>query len=350
MSQPNGRKREKKVTSRQIAELAGVSQSTVSRALAGDRRITTATRENVERIAREAGYVPDALGRNLARRSTASIGVVVSDLTNPYYPHLLSPVTAEIERAEYRPVLYLAREDESELFPSMGNGSIDGAVLTTSALQSGLPTLLAARGVPFVLINRDVEGVAGDRCLVDNRGGGRALALELLAMGHREFACVAGPRTLSTSRDREQGFVEGLAERGIRLDRALTARGGFSYESGFENMCQLLDGGRPFSAVFCGNDVIALGAFDAAKSRGVDIPHDLSLVGFDDIPMAAWKVFDLTTMRQDTEQMGRIGVRLLLDRIAEPNLDFRDVRLVPRMIQRGTHAVPPARTAPWSRR
>ena len=335
------------VTSRHVAKLAGVSQSTVSRALAGDRRITPATRELVERTAREAGYVPDALGRSLAKRSTASVGIVASDLTNPYYPHLLSPVTAELEKAGYRPVLYMAREDEGDLFASMGNGSIDGAVLTTSSVNSRLPRLLAQRGIPFVLINRDVDDIDTDRCLVDNRAGARELAVRLFELGHRQFACLAGPLEYSTGRDRERGFGEGLVACGLRFDPALIIRGGFSYESGFSSMLSLLDSGLQVSAVFCANDVIALGAFDAAVQRDVRVPEQLTLVGFDDIPMAAWQVFQLSTVRQDTEQMGRIGVRLLLDRIGDPDREPRDVRLVPRLVLRGTHGPPPARTASW---
>jgi LacI family transcriptional regulator len=328
--------------------MAGVSQSTVSRALAGDKRITDTTKALVERAARDAGYVPHALGRSLARRSTASIGIVIGDLANPYYPYLLSPITEAIEAAGYRPILFLAQSDEKAVFMGMANGSIDGAVITTSSVTSELPLMLADRHVPVVLINRDVDGLEIDRCLVDNVGGGLSLAHELVALGHREIALIMGPREYSTSRDRERGFAEGLAESGITMNEDLVWRGAFTYESGYEGMQRLFDSGRSFSAVFCANDVIALGAYNAALARHVSVPGNLTLVGFDDIPLASWDAFQLTTMRYDAVQMGQIGVRLVLERIASPDLAARSVRLVPQLTLRHTHGPPRDWPAPWA--
>lgn len=327
-------------TSHDVALLAGVSQPTVSRALRGDRRISEATRLRVLEAAREIDYVTDHAGRSLAQRATTIVGIASAHLRNPYYPELLDPLIEELEGAGYRTVLLSTRQSDQTLYEQLTDGSVDGAILTSSLFQSALPDLLTRRRLPYVLVNRNVPGADADRCLVDNYSGARNLARALLSLGHRSIALVLGGSDASTSIDREQGFRDELAAHGLAIDESLVRRGVFSTEYGQHALTDLVADGRHFSAVFCANDVLALGALNAAEQHGLRVPADLTVVGFDDIPIASWHRVQLTTVRQDTEEMGREGARMLIRRLADRDI-ARQSRLLPTsLVMRDTHGPP----------
>ena len=323
-------------TSHDVARAAGVSQPTVSRALRDDPRVCEATRERVHSAARLLGYVPSDRGRSLSTRRTGRIGVVVEDLGNPFYLELLDVLHDRLERAHTRMIVFAPGQRDPERVEHLADGSIDGVVLTTTMLDSELPRQLRDHGFPFVLLNRLVDDVEADSCTVDNFGGAAAVAEAMLDAGHREIGAIHGPAQTSTGRDREAGFGQALAARGAPLRAEFTRQGRFSFADGHRHMLDLLDGARRPTAVFCGNDVIALGAMNAALGRGVAVPGDLSLVGFDDITMTSWEAFRLTTVRQDIRRMGRTAVDLLLARLAEPGRPAQRVVLPAELVSRAT--------------
>ena len=169
-----------------------------------------------------------------------------------------------------------------------------------------------AREVPFVLVNRYIDSAQVDTVVSDNLRGGRLVADAMVELGHRRIALIAGPENTTTSRDRERGFREQLQARGVPFDESLRRVGQFSHRSGYQWCLDLLAAETPPTAVFAANDVIAFGALDAARRVGVRVPAELSIVGFDDIDMAGWEGFNLTTVRQPLAEMGRAAAKLLI--------------------------------------
>jgi LacI family transcriptional regulator len=335
-------------TSHDVARAAGVSQPTVSRALRGDPRLSQETKLRVQEAARALHYVPSQRGRSLATQSAGQVGIVVSDLGNPFYLQILDALHASLRQAEMGMLVLTPDPGEGVPLERLVDGSLDGVVLTTTQLRSTLPAELARRGFPFVLLNREIDDAPGDVCVVDNAGGARLVAEELLALGHRSIAAVFGPDTTSTGRDRERSFRRVLGEAGIELAPGRWRRCAYDFNEGHRCALELLES-EP-TALFCANDIQALGAFNALSSRGVRIPHDVSLIGFDDVLLAGWEVFQLTTVSQDIEQMVKTSTELLLSRIAaEPEASLRPRRVVlpARLVRRRTHGPPPAGRPGW---
>lgn len=304
-------------TSSTVARAAGVSQSTVSRALRGDPRVREDTRRLIEQTAEQLGYRPPGAATMRPSR-TRTIGVVVSDLTNPFFPSLLTPVHDELRLMGYGVVLFTERTDiptGQEALLNLLDQSIDGLLVTTATLDSPLAEAVDTRELPVVLLNRYVDGMDVDRVIADNFRGGQAAARHVTELGHSRVGVVRGPSNTSTSRDRHAGLLDGLGAAGVELDPRLVREGPYSHQCGYQNARELLRLTEPPSAVVCGNDVIAFGAIDAAKSLGLDVPGDVSIVGFDDVPMASWEVYQLTTVRQPLSDMARTAARLLVERI-----------------------------------
>jgi LacI family transcriptional regulator len=339
------------VTSHDVARLAGVSQPTVSRALRDRTGVSMVTRSRVREAARTLGYVPSHAGRSLSTRTTGRVGVVSAELLNPFYPCLIEPLHDALAAHAYRMILVTDRGDaEVELEPLI-DGSLDGVVLTTCEVGSPLPLELARRGLPFVMLNRSTGAVDADMCEADNLAGGETVADFLLDLGHTRIGAVFGPESTSTGRDRAVGFRRRLNERGSPLAARYTRRGPFSQDTGRTALGQLMAQQPAPTALFCGNDVVALGVCNGALAAGIDIPRQLTVVGFDDIPMSSWEVFGLTTMRVDLTVMAQRAASLLTDRIKGPDLPTRRVVLSPELVLRGSHcSYPfPLRRADWRR-
>ena len=324
------------VTSHDVARLAGVSQPTVSRALRADSQVSAATRERVKAAAQSLGYVPSELGRSLSTRSTRQIAMV-ADLDNPLYPQLVGPLHDTFSAHGFRMVLLAERGEEIADDERLLDGSVDGAVLTTSQLQSTLPSQLAQRGVPFVQLNRVAESVEADSVTADNIAGGRAVARLLIESGHRNIAAILGPRETSSARGREQGFRSGLRSAGIGLPAARVHRGWFSYEVGRQGLHELLGRSPRPTAVFCINDIVAVGAMNALAELGLQAPSDVTVVGFDDLDIASWPAFELTSVRVDFAAMATRAAELLLARLADPSRSAVHEQFGVELVERRTH-------------
>jgi LacI family transcriptional regulator len=328
-------------TSHDVARVAGVSQPTVSRALRDDPRVARATRERVRAAAEQLGYVASRRGRSLSTRLTGQIAVVVSDLGNPFYMEAVAHLYAVLDAEQTRLVVLTEPPDGAPLtVEQVADGGIDGVIVTTTLLGSSLPAQLAERGLPTVLLNRAVDDAVVDVCESENAAGARLVAEQLLDLGHRAIGAIFGPADTSTGRDREAAFRDALAARGAALSDALVRRGPFSHEAGHRGLCELMaDDERP-TAIFCANDVIALGTLNAARGMGVAVPAELTVFGFDDIEMAAWEVYRLSTIRQDLAALAAAAVRMLRERIADPGLAPRRERIPTQLVLRASHAPP----------
>ncbi len=324
------------VTGHDVARLAGVSQPTVSRALRQDSQVSAATRARVAAAAASLGYVPSELGRSLSTRSTRQIAMV-ADLDNPLYPRLVGPLHDAFNANNFRMVLLAERGEEIVGDGRLLDGSVDGAVLTTSQLRSSLPKHLSEKGFPFVQLNRVSALVQADSVTADNVGGGRAVADLLAAGGHKQIAAILGPRETSSARERERGFRAGLKSFGLTLPPTAVVRGWFLYEVGHAGMHELMASGRPPTAVFCVSDVIAVGAINALTELGLAVPGDVSVVGFDDLEIASWPMFSLTSVRVDFAAMARRAAELLLARVAGPEHAVVHERFPVELVRRSTH-------------
>jgi LacI family transcriptional regulator len=326
----------RKVTSFDVAKLAGVSQPTVSRALRNLPGTSPQTRERVLRAAQRLAYVPSDSARSLSTTRTRRIAVVSEDLTNPYYPELVEPLRRHLARHELRTVVVTDAEHRTVGPELLTDGSYDGVVLTTTLRDSTLPRDLTELGIPHVLTNRVLDHPESPSCSVDNAGGVREIAELLVGLGHRRIAMIHGPLTTSTGRERARGLVHHLRRGGgpVRRDHAL--RTTFGHDAGQAAAGELLDRDEPPTAIVGGNDVIALGVLSAARVRGQRVPADLTVIGFDDIPMAGWPVVGLTTVRCDLEQLAATSVELLLAAMAGPTAPVEH-RIPVELVLRTTH-------------
>lgn len=325
------------VTSNDVARAAGVSQATVSRVLAPGARVSEATRDRVMRAMHEVGYVPNAAAQALKTGRTRTVGVVVSDLANPFYPQMLEALSRAFDHAGYRLTVWIADGTKNDAaLQAIREGSVDGVVFTTVTEESvELRSALERRG-PVVLVNRTVPGLDCDQVSSANGRGAELVADYLIERGHARAAFIGGTTLATTSRSRLEGFSRRMAEAGHPLDRRLSVHGEYSHASGYRAMIELLESGEPIDAVFCSNDLLAFGAMDAARARGLRIPEDLWVVGYDDTDLASWAAFDLTTVRQDTTQLADTAARLLLSRIADPARSTETHELEPSLVVRGS--------------
>ena len=334
------------VTSKDIARKLKISQSTVSRALRGDPRVAPATMARVLEAARQMHYTPNLAARSLITRKTGTVGVVVHDITNPFYPELLDILHNEFALAGCRTILFNEQTDasvEQHVAGLVNGAAADGLVYVSATLGTPLPGL-GLRDIPIVLVNRYVDSAPVDTVVADNRRGGRLVAEAMVELGHRRIALIAGPENTTTSRDRECGFREQLQASGVEFDETLRRVGQFSHASGYQWCLDLLAAEPRPTAVFAANDVMAFGALDAARRVRVPVPAELSIVGFDDIDMAGWEGFNLTTVRQPLAEMGRAAANLLLERIESDGRPPPRRRVFPvGLIRRETLAAAPAR-------
>jgi len=325
------------ITSHDVARMAGVSQPTVSRALRGDPRVAEPTRRRVQAAADELGYVASELGRSLSTRTTHQIAMV-ADLRNALYPTLVQPLHDRFAEQGLRMVLLAERGDDRLTYDKLLDRSVDGVVLTTTLLGSSMSKGLAERGLPFVELNRLSGRRRVDGVTADNAGGAAAVARLLIEGGHRRIGAIFGSGQTSTGRDREAGFRRTLSEAGLNLPPSRVYHGGFGYADGVVGLSTLLAGRYRPTAVFCAGDLIAIGALNEARRLGLAVPQELAVVGFDDIEMAGWPAFDLTTARIDLTGMAVAAADLLIARVGG-NAGRPEIRTFPaELVLRGTHA------------
>lgn len=306
----------KLVTSRDVARLAGVSQATVSRVLHNSERVHAETRQAVLDAIAQLGYLPSLAARSMRTNRTNTIALVVASLSvNPLFPAMLQLLSAELRRHGLHAIVWEAETFQEDTARGLVESPIDGVIVAT-AVDAATPFLAGvAQRKPVILVNRTVASDAFDQVSSDNLGGGRAVAAYFCDGGRQRIGLVAADSQASTILEREAGFTEELLRRGAQLSAQDVVRvPHFSYQTGFDAASQLLER-RELDAIFCVNDIVAIGALDAARRRGVDVPGHMWIVGYDDIPMCAWDCVSLTTVRQPLDEMVTAAVDLLRCRL-----------------------------------
>lgn len=307
------------VTSRDVARLAGVSQATVSRVLTDGKIVSEGTRARVVAAMEKLGYVPHAAATAMKTRRTNTIGVVVADLANPFYQEALDELTTEISQAGYRVVVWnTGHGSRSDALVAIREKAVDGVAFTTATEESAELKAAVERNSPLVLINRTVSGIECDQVISENEAGAAAVADFVVTNDRSRAAFIGGSPNASTSRERRTGFLNRMAELGQPVDEALVFAGGFSHETSRNITLSLLASARLPDVLFCANDYMAFGALDAIKAVGLSPSQAPWVIGFDDVAMASWSSFDLTTVRQPSREMARIGTELLIARINDP--------------------------------
>lgn len=295
-----------------IADLAGVSVATVSRALSGSPLVVEETRLAVEDIVRRTGYTINHAGRGLRLQASRQILVLLPTISNPFFAEIVQGVDAEAQKSGYG-ILVGSTEGsalrENTLARQLLAGAVDGLVILTGRV----PKILAGTdsAAHLVMVSEEGDDDAIDTISIDNVAAAREATAYLLSLGHRDIAHVAGPEGNILTGQRLQGYREALAAAGIAPDPQRIAHGDFSVASGSRAMARLLEQGRP-TALFCANDDMALGAMAEARARGLVVPHDLSVVGFDDLPYAAYFDPPLTTISQPRRRFGELAAEVLI--------------------------------------
>jgi LacI family transcriptional regulator len=334
------------VTVRDVAERAGVHPGTVSRVLNPEKRhlISDATAKRVEQVAAELGYQANSIARGLRTRRSLTVGVVIPDLTNPIFPPMVRGIEDQLHPLGYTALLTntdSVPEREVRGLQALAARQVDGFIATTT--DASLPAVgqMVLDGVPLVLINRSIEGVAGFAVAPDDRRGAVAAVTHLLDLGHREIAHLGGPPALAPGRERHAGFRDALRERGLEPDeRLVRSADGFTGGAGVAPTQALLDGGAPFTAVFAANDLLALDCIDTLRAAGLECPRDVSVIGFNDMPFAGRFTPPLTTIRFSHYDIGREAARLLMAQLDGDQSAPRTLVLPTELVVRGSTAPP----------
>ncbi len=324
----------KRVTSVDIARAAGVSQSTVSRALAGNSRISDETKKKIRRTAERLGYTPNEFARGLQTKRSNMVGLIMADIFNPFYPTVLDMCTQRLHAMGKQLILLSVPKGFTvdDILPSMLKYQIAGLIVTSAVLSSKMREVLADRMTKVVLFNRSLDDLSVNSVCCENTQASVEVASLLVRSGHRRLAVIGGHPNTSTHRERYAGFRSEL--RRHDMDLVGEDLGENTYEGGYRAAMRLLTAPERPDAIFCIADVMALGALDAARTGlGLQVPSDLSIIGFDDIPSAAWPAYNLTTVRQPIEAMVGRTLSLLFD---DENFPPTALRIPGELIIRGS--------------
>jgi DNA-binding LacI/PurR family transcriptional regulator len=321
-----------------VARAAEVAPSTVSRLLNGRMRVRPATEERIRRAVTALGYVPNANARNLAQRRTGVLGLVLPELINPFFAALAECIADSASAHGLKVILCPTKSQrvrEESYSDLLASGTMDGLIYV--GMFRSNPHLVAAvqGGLPVVIVDEPVADLPPVSCVVvDNYAGGYQATNYLIRLGHRRIAYVSGPSELVTVQERRRGYADALARAGLHADPSLIFEGAYTEQFGISTFSYLLAHADPPTAVFAGNDYIALGLLSAADVHAVPIPHDLSIVGFDDVPFCSYVRPRLTTIQQPVATLAHRSVELLVARLenpdAAPQVDVLPVHLVVR--------------------
>ena len=312
------KKQETAATMKDVALKAKVSTATVSRALMNPDKVSQATRNRVEKAAREVGYLPQPMGRNVKRNESRTILVIVPDICDPFFSEIIRGI--EVTAANHGYLVLIGdcahqNQQEKTFIDLIITKQIDGMLLLGSRLPFDASIEEQRNLPPMVMANEFAPELELPTVHIDNLTAVFDAVNYLYEQGHKRIGCIAGPEEMPLCHYRLQGYVQALRRCDIMVDPQYIARGDFTFEAGSKAMQQLLDLPQPPTAVFCHSDVMALGALSQAKRQGLKVPEDLSIIGFDNIDLTQFCDPPLTTIAQPRYEIGREAMLLLLDQM-----------------------------------
>ena len=328
-------------TIREVADAAGVSRSTASRALSGNGYAAPEVRERVRAVAKELGYVVDVTARSLKQRTSRSVGVLVSDLRNVFYAELASGIGQEARTHGRTLVLVDLRgegADELEAAETLVASRVSGVIATPVSRE--LSAFLGRIGVPLIEVDRRFDADHTDAVVVDNRAAARDTTSRLLAAGHERIALLIDETEWTTGDERQRGYLDALAAKKVRVDDSLIVQAGWDAEEAMAAAKRILSRPDRPTAVFAANNVLTEGTWRAAASLGLSIPGDVSIAGFDDAPWMTMVEPGVSTRFQDAGALGATALRALLERLESPSAPVRTMVMPTRFVDRGSIAPP----------
>lgn len=341
----------KRVTIVDVARACGLAPSTVSNALSNKSYVTEKTRQLVLETAERLGYRASMTARSLRTQRTYTIGMLASDITNSFYAEILSGIEAVAWNRGYSLIIgntEFSSAKQSRYIASMLDKDVDGLLLASHSLSPEDVAALERQNVPVVFLNRYDTRVAADYVGVDNQLGMQLAMSHLIDRGHRRIGYIGGRGVATAAQERLAGFRFAMMQAGLPVDETLVTAGDYSEESGRQAAAQVLSGPDKPTAIMCANDLMALGAMAYAVQNGLDVPGDVSLVGFDDIDFAGHPRLSLTTVHYPRADSGRVAADMLFDRIEHKGQQpFQNVRLRPHlMVRNSVRAIPVASDNP----
>ncbi|HET7168457.1 MAG TPA: LacI family DNA-binding transcriptional regulator [Candidatus Limnocylindrales bacterium] len=329
----------------EVARVAGVSRATVSRVVNGSPKVSADVRRTVERAIDRLGYVPNRAARSLVTRRSDSIAVVITEpasrlFNDPFFPRLIRGVSTALAARDLQLVLLMPDDevDERRTVRYLTAGHVDGVILVSLHGDDPLPSQLAARNIPVVVLARPPHGVDVNYVDADNRDGARRATAHLIDGGRRRIGTITGPSDMVAGVDRLAGYRDALADANLPIDADLIAGGDFTHAGGAAAMDRLLVARPDLDAVFCASDLMAVGALASLQAAGRRVPEDVAIVGYDDSPIATTTRPGLTSVRQPIEEMGREMVHLLTETLDQADRIPRRVVLATELIARASSA------------
>ncbi len=323
------------INARDVAKLAGVSQSSVSRVFFGGASVSEKTRKKVLAAAEELGYVPNEFARSLITNKTRLIGLVMKGVQNPFYPQVLKEFTTYFKELGYSILFVHTNHDEiqKEDIEMLLHYHVAGVIITDATLSLKVIEEFKNNKIPVVLFNRKVEEQNFFSVSTNNLEASRQIAKYLIEKGCTDMVYVSGERNTSTSIEREKGFSEILAKHNLPYK---VYHSNYSYDGGYQAANEILQNGRIPSAFFVANDIMALGVLDALREQSIAVPQQTKLIGFDNIEMAAWPIYNLTTWEQPISQMVEETVKYIISEIEEYTDRIGNIEINGELIERKT--------------
>ncbi|MEO9969846.1 MAG: LacI family DNA-binding transcriptional regulator [Hyphomonadaceae bacterium] len=334
--------RPKAVTLRDVAERAGVHLSTVSRVLnpAQRKMVSDDVSERIREIARDMGYRANPFGYGLRTQKSNTIGVVIPDVTNPVFPPIIRGMEHAFRESGYTAILADSNESvdkERDIVEGMRARQVEGLVLASAHRADKIVEAAIDQGLPVVLINRTTDDSRALSVTNDDYQGAMEAVDHLVGLGHRNIAHLAGPQYLSTGYNRRAGYLAALKRHNIKPNKKLIATcDAFGIEDGVKGFEKLFSRGEPFSAIFAGNDALALGCYKTMKKHKLSCPKDISMIGYNDMPLMDLVQPALTTIRIDLYEMGSRAAHALMKLIADEGDVLKPTVLTPELIVRGS--------------
>ncbi|RKD29539.1 LacI family DNA-binding transcriptional regulator [Thermohalobacter berrensis] len=328
----------KKTTIKDIAKLAGVSKATVSRVLNGSKYVSPEAYNRVMKVIEKTGYKPSSIARSLVNKKTKVIGVLITDISNPFYSELVKGIVEVANVYDYNILLcnsFNEFKKEVEFLEILSNKEVDGIIFMTKGVTDEHRNFLRSFKKPVVTVNRKVKEFKIPNVDIDNFKAGYDATEHLIKLNHKRIAIIRAAETDETAGvERFEGYKKALDDYKVPFDNRLVMEGDFKAKSGYKAMEKFLRLENPPTAVFCVNDEMACGVIKCVVENGLNVPEDVSVVGFDDIPLASLFIPSLTTIKQPIYDMGAVAMRLVYKLIKGEKIDKEDYILPHKLVIR----------------
>lgn len=330
-----------KATIKDIARLAEVSTATVSKVVNGkDEKISAATRMRVMKIIEDVGYVPNRIASSMVTKKTRTLGLIIPDIANPFFPELARGAEDLANKEGYTLILCNSDnslEKEDAYIDMLQEKMVDGIIFTASSSRTQVSSALKRVRIPVITVDRDIDGLKSQKkIVVDNEMGAYEAVIHMLERGYERIYHISGPMTSKPAQQRYKGYLRAHEEKGKVPFEGHLISGTYTGDWGFESVEKLIAQNAKFDGVFCGNDLIALGALKALHSHNIQVPDQVGLVGYDDIYMAQMVTPELTTVNQPNYEMGYQAAQMLVGMIQGKTLKQNKDALKTKLVIRGT--------------